>query len=63
LRRGRNGLLLCPGPGDGELLAIRLPRTPLPVRPGSGWLVTGAGMERVQVARRRTPVPVAVGPR
>ncbi|WP_167761724.1 FtsK/SpoIIIE domain-containing protein [Blastococcus sp. CT_GayMR19] len=63
LRRGRSGLLLCPGPGDAELLAIRLPRTPLPVRPGSGWLVTGVGMERVQVARRRAPVPVAVGSR
>jgi S-DNA-T family DNA segregation ATPase FtsK/SpoIIIE len=63
LRRGRSGLLLCPGPGDAELLAIRLPRTPLPVRPGSGWLITGVGMERVQVARRRAPVPVAVGSR
>jgi S-DNA-T family DNA segregation ATPase FtsK/SpoIIIE len=63
LRRGRSGLLLCPSPGDAELLAIRLPRTPLPVRPGSGWLVTGGGTERVQVARRRTPVPAATSPR
>jgi DNA segregation ATPase FtsK/SpoIIIE, S-DNA-T family len=52
LRRGRVGLLLCPGPGDADLLGLRLPRTPLPVRPGSGWLVTGTAMERVQVARR-----------
>ncbi|TFV81398.1 FtsK/SpoIIIE domain-containing protein, partial [Blastococcus sp. CT_GayMR16] len=52
LRRSRSGLLLCPGPGDADLLGIRLPRTPLPVRPGSGWLVTGAVLERVQVARR-----------
>ena len=51
LRRSRAGLLLCPGPGDGEVLGVRLPRTPLPVRPGSGWLVSGAGIERVQVAR------------
>ena len=57
LRRSRTGLLLCPGPGDADVLGLRLPRTPLPVRPGSGWLVTGAGMERVQVARRRTAVP------
>jgi S-DNA-T family DNA segregation ATPase FtsK/SpoIIIE len=62
LRRGRTGLLLSPGPGDADLLGVRLPRTPLPVRPGSGWLITGAGMERVQVARRRmsaasTPLP------
>jgi S-DNA-T family DNA segregation ATPase FtsK/SpoIIIE len=55
LRRGRTGLLLCPGPGDADLLGIRLPRTPLPVRPGSGWLVTGPAMERVQVARRQPP--------
>jgi S-DNA-T family DNA segregation ATPase FtsK/SpoIIIE len=53
LRRGRTGLLLCSGPGDADLLGIRLPRTPLPVRPGSGWLVTGAGTRRVQVARHR----------
>jgi DNA segregation ATPase FtsK/SpoIIIE, S-DNA-T family len=53
LRRGRSGLLLCPGPGDADLLGVRLPRTPLPVRPGSGWLISGSAIERVQVARRR----------
>jgi S-DNA-T family DNA segregation ATPase FtsK/SpoIIIE len=53
LRRARSGLLLCPGPGDADLLGVRLPRTPVPVRPGSGWLVTGGAVERVQVARRR----------
>jgi S-DNA-T family DNA segregation ATPase FtsK/SpoIIIE len=55
LRRARTGLLLCPGPGDADLLGIRLPRTALPHRPGSGWLVTGGAMERVQVARRLRP--------
>ncbi|MCW2580083.1 MAG: domain containing protein, partial [Blastococcus sp.] len=59
LRRSRAGLLLCPGPGDAELFGVRLPRTPLPVRPGSGWLVTAGGIERVQVARARA----ASGPR
>jgi S-DNA-T family DNA segregation ATPase FtsK/SpoIIIE len=53
LRRARSGLLLCPGPGDAELLGTRLPRTPVPVRPGSGWLITGHATQRVQVARRR----------
>jgi S-DNA-T family DNA segregation ATPase FtsK/SpoIIIE len=53
LRRARVGLLLCPGPGDADLLGVRLPRTPVPVRPGSGWLVTGGTAQRVQVARRR----------
>jgi S-DNA-T family DNA segregation ATPase FtsK/SpoIIIE len=55
LRRNRAGLLLCPGPGDADLLGIRLPRTPIPHRPGSGWLVTGASLQRVQVARREPP--------
>jgi S-DNA-T family DNA segregation ATPase FtsK/SpoIIIE len=52
LRRNRSALLLSPGPGDAELVGARLPRTPLPERPGSGWLITGGVMERVQVARR-----------
>jgi S-DNA-T family DNA segregation ATPase FtsK/SpoIIIE len=56
LRRSRSGLLLCPGAGDAEVLGLRLPRTPLPARPGSGWLATGTRLERVQVARRRDPV-------
>ncbi len=55
LRRRRSGLLLCPGPGDADLLGVRLPRTPVPVRPGSGWLVDSGVPQRVQVALRRTP--------
>jgi DNA segregation ATPase FtsK/SpoIIIE, S-DNA-T family len=55
LRRSRAGLLLCPAPGDGEALGVRLPRTPLPVRPGAGWLIGGSGIERVQVAVRGRP--------
>jgi S-DNA-T family DNA segregation ATPase FtsK/SpoIIIE len=51
LRRSRSGLLLCPAPGDADLLGIRLPRTPVPARPGSGWLVTAGTAQRVQVAR------------
>jgi DNA segregation ATPase FtsK/SpoIIIE, S-DNA-T family len=54
LRRSRSGLLLCPGPGDADLMGVRLPRTPVPVRPGSGWLITGGAPERIQVARRRS---------
>jgi S-DNA-T family DNA segregation ATPase FtsK/SpoIIIE len=52
LRRRRSGLLLCPAPGDADLLGIRLPRTAVPRRPGSGWLVTAGSPQRVQVARR-----------
>ena len=39
LRRARTGLLLCPGPGDADVLGIRLPRTPLPAsaRVAAGW--------------------------
>jgi S-DNA-T family DNA segregation ATPase FtsK/SpoIIIE len=61
LRRSRSGLLLCPGAGDAEVLGLRLPRTPLPARPGSGWLATGTRLERVQVARRRDPAVMPPG--
>jgi DNA segregation ATPase FtsK/SpoIIIE, S-DNA-T family len=54
LRRSRSGLLLCPGAAEADVLGIRLPRTPVPARPGSGWLVTAGTAERVQVARHRT---------
>ncbi|MGY1632368.1 FtsK/SpoIIIE domain-containing protein [Geodermatophilus sp. SYSU D01186] len=60
LRRRRSGLLLCPAPGDADLLGTRLPRTALPRRPGSGWLVTAGVAQRVQVARRR-PAEAASG--
>ena len=53
LRRTRTGLLLTPGPGDADVLGSRLPRTPVPVRPGSGWLVVAGVAARVQVARHR----------
>jgi S-DNA-T family DNA segregation ATPase FtsK/SpoIIIE len=53
LRRSRTGLLLTPQPGDADLLGVRLPRTPVPARPGSGWLVRAGAAQRVQVARRR----------
>jgi S-DNA-T family DNA segregation ATPase FtsK/SpoIIIE len=53
LRRARTGLLLRPGPGDADVLGIRLPRTPVADRPGSGWLVLAGIAQRVQVARRR----------
>jgi S-DNA-T family DNA segregation ATPase FtsK/SpoIIIE len=62
LRRSRSGLLLCPGPGDADLLGVRLPRTPVPVRPGSGWLVASGVPERIQVARRRPRPDGHTGP-
>ncbi|MGY1857911.1 FtsK/SpoIIIE domain-containing protein [Modestobacter sp. SYSU DS0290] len=58
LRRSRTALLLRPGPGDAELLGLRVPRTPLPARPGSGWLLVRGEPVRVQVARRRGPSPL-----
>jgi S-DNA-T family DNA segregation ATPase FtsK/SpoIIIE len=61
LRRSRTGLLLQPGPGDADLLGVRLPRVPVPERPGSGWLVDRGSVHRVQVARRSAAV--ATGPR
>jgi S-DNA-T family DNA segregation ATPase FtsK/SpoIIIE len=61
LRRARTGLLLQPGPGDADLLGVRLPRLPVPARPGSGWLVDRGSAHRVQVARRGAAV--ATGPK
>ena len=54
LRRTRTALLLRPAAGDAELLGLRIPRSPLPPRPGAGWLVTPASATRLQVARHRT---------
>jgi S-DNA-T family DNA segregation ATPase FtsK/SpoIIIE len=62
LRRSRSGLLLCPGSGDADVLGLRLPRMPLPLRPGSGWLVAGSLLERVQVARRRQAPSAGIAP-
>jgi S-DNA-T family DNA segregation ATPase FtsK/SpoIIIE len=62
LRRNRSGLLLCPGSGDADVLGLRLPRMPLPLRPGSGWLVSGSLLERVQVARRHPATLTAGAP-
>ncbi len=62
LRRARTGLLLRPSPADAEVLGIRLPRLPLPARPGSGWLVTDGAVQRVQVARTPPGPAVAPGP-
>ena len=53
LRRARTGLLLDPrGPGDGDLLDVRLPRaaSSLAVPPGRGLLCVRGRTEPVQVA-------------
>jgi DNA segregation ATPase FtsK/SpoIIIE, S-DNA-T family len=57
LRRSRTGLLLRPGPVEADVLGVRLPRTPVPARPGSGWLVRDGLLTRVQVARHRAVRP------
>jgi S-DNA-T family DNA segregation ATPase FtsK/SpoIIIE len=60
-RRSRSGLLLQPGPGDGELLGLRLPRTRSVHLPGRGVLALdqpqlqaladGTGTIPIQVAQ------------
>jgi S-DNA-T family DNA segregation ATPase FtsK/SpoIIIE len=62
LRRSRTALLLRPAPGDAQVLGLRLPRAPLPARPGSGWLVDGGVATRVQVARHRVAATPDHGP-
>lgn len=51
LRRRRTGLLLTPGPLDGELLGVRIPRGLTEHLPGRGYLVEHGSLTRVQVAR------------
>lgn len=49
-RKSRTGLLLCPSPGDGELLGARLPRTAIFTGPpGRGVLVSNGESTVVQV--------------
>ncbi len=52
LRRSRTGLVLTGGSDlDGDLLGVVLPRrSPVPSRPGLGWLVAGGPAHLVQVA-------------
>ena len=52
LRRSRTGLVLTGGSDlDGDLLGVVLPRrSPVPARPGLGWLVAGGPAHLVQVA-------------
>ena len=47
----RTGVLLRPGPEDGDILRLRLPReTPLRPVPGRGYLVDAGGQTQIQVA-------------
>ncbi len=50
VRADRCGLLLSPGPTDGDLLGVRLPRGVGPAPPGRGVLVVGGRVSAVQVA-------------
>ena len=53
LARSRCGVILTStGEVDGDLLGVALPRrTPIPARPGLGWVVDGGGTRLVQLAR------------
>jgi len=56
-RKSRTGLLLCPaGPGDGDVLGVRLPRTAVFAGPpGRGVLVVESDLQVVQVPFDDTP--------
>ncbi|MGI8694778.1 MAG: FtsK/SpoIIIE domain-containing protein [Geodermatophilaceae bacterium] len=62
LRRRRTGLLLTPGPLDGELLGVRLPRGLTERLPGRGYLVEHGNLTRVQVALPPKFIPGAGTP-
>jgi len=55
LRRRRTGVLLTPGPLDGELLGVRIPRGLAEPMPGRGYLVEHGNLTRVQVALPVSP--------
>ncbi len=52
--RSRCGVIMtAPGEIDGDLLGVVLPRrTPIPARPGLGWIIDGRGHRLVQFAGR-----------
>ena len=52
--RSRCGVIMtAPGEVDGDLLGVVLPRrTPIPARPGLGWIIDGRGHRLVQFAGR-----------
>ncbi len=54
IARSRCGVIMtAPGEVDGDLLGVLLPRrTPIPARPGLGWIVDGQGHRLVQFAGR-----------
>ena len=55
VRASRCGLLLAPGPPDGDLLGTRIPRGAGPLIPGRGLLVVGGRSGAVQVACTALP--------
>lgn len=60
VRRSHCGILLRPGPIDGELLGIRLPRRPSSGPPGRGIAVGDASWGPIFDAGEPVPVQVAV---
>ena len=61
MRRSRCGLLLQPGPGDGDLVGMRLPRgRPLPI-PGRGLLILDQPhLQRLAPGSGALPIQVAL---
>ncbi len=55
--RSRCGVIMtAPGEVDGDLLGVALPRrTPIPARPGLGWIIDGSGHRLAQFAGRLPP--------
>lgn len=63
IKRSRTGLLLCPGPGDGELVGLRLPMVRASPLPGRGVLVADTlrrGDEDQTSNRAAVPIQVAL---
>jgi S-DNA-T family DNA segregation ATPase FtsK/SpoIIIE len=59
LRRNRCGVLLCPGPVDGDVLGVHLPRHREPMPPGRGVLVGDPGWGGACASAPMLPIQVA----
>ncbi|MCW2527245.1 MAG: cell division protein FtsK, partial [Pseudonocardiales bacterium] len=60
LRRTRTGLLLQPGPGDGDLFGLRLPFSRTTAPPGRGYLIAEELLRPIRAAGGDSAVPIQI---
>ena len=60
MRRWQCGILLCPGPLDGELVGVRLPRRAAALTPGRGFVVGEPGWGALFETAEPVPIQLAL---